>query len=119
MPAGMLSVVELMAGILAVSLPNYRPLYRALVKRDKGSTPRSSENPYSNGSRSVKITGGGFAKNNNDGIIVTDEVDINLTPYNRKDGNWVRVGDDDESGLYTPQTKRSLNNDLNYSGRAI
>lgn len=120
MPAGMLSVVELMAGILAVSLPVYRPLYRRLVNKDKGgTTQQSSDNPYSSGSRSVQITGGGFSKNNSDGIVVTDEVDINLTPYNRRDGHWVRVGDEDESGLYTPHTKRSLNNDLNYSGRAI
>jgi hypothetical protein len=119
MPAGMLSVVELMAGILAVSLPVYRPLYRRLVNKDRGGTQRSSENPYSSGSRSIKITGGGFTKNNSEGIVVTDEVDINLTPYNRKDGNWVQVGDEDELGLYSPQTKRSLNNDLNYAGRAI
>lgn len=115
----MLSVVELMAGILAVSLPVYRPLYRRLVNKDRGATQRSSDNPYSSGSRSVKITGGGFSKNNNDGIVVTDEVDINLTPYNRKDGNWFLVGDEDEPGLYSAQTKRSLNNDLNYAGRAI
>jgi hypothetical protein len=106
----MLSVVELMTGILAVSLPVYRPLYRRVMGRDNtASTQRSSDNPYSNGSRSVKITAGGFTKNNGDGIVVTDEVDINLTPYNRKGGAWVRVGDEDESRLYTPPTKRSIN----------
>lgn len=109
MPAGMLSVVELMAGILAASLPIYRPLYRRLVIREAvGSTERSSENPYANGSRSVKITGGGYSKNNSDGIVVTDEVDIDLSPYNRKDGAWVRVGDEDETGLYSPHANRMI-----------
>ncbi|RFU74508.1 integral membrane [Trichoderma arundinaceum] len=108
MPAGMLSVVELMTGILAASLPIYRPLYRRIVSRDiAGSTERSSENPYANGSRSVKITGGGYSKNNSDGIVVTDEVDIDLSPYNRKGGAWVRVEDEDESGLYTPHAERN------------
>ncbi|KAL7948446.1 hypothetical protein V8C42DRAFT_314482 [Trichoderma barbatum] len=108
MPAGMLSVVELMAGILAASIPIYRPLYRRVVARDTvGSTQRSSENPYALGSRSVKITAGPFTKTNSDGIVVTEEVNIDLSPYNRKDGAWVRVGDEDESGLYTPHANRS------------
>ncbi|KAL7800067.1 hypothetical protein V8C37DRAFT_3685 [Trichoderma ceciliae] len=110
MPAGMLSVVELVAGILASSLPIYRPLYRRVMGRDATrSTQRSSENPYINGSRSVKISAGGYPKNNSDGIVVTDEVDIDLSPYSRKGGAWVRVGDEDEAGLYSPHTKRSIN----------
>lgn len=110
MPAGMLSVVELMAGILAVSIPVYRPLWRRVVSKDStASTQRSLENPYSNGSRSVQITAGGYSsKSNSDGIVVTDEVDIDLSPYNRKGGAWVRVQDDDTSGLYTPHMKRNI-----------
>ncbi|KAH6605229.1 integral membrane [Trichoderma cornu-damae] len=108
-PAGMLSVVELMAGILAVSLPIYRPLYRRVFARDgTGGTQRSPENPCANGSRSVKITGGGSSKSTSDGIVVTDEVDIDLSTYNRKGGAWFRVGDEDESGPYAPHTTQSI-----------
>ncbi|KAI1139363.1 hypothetical protein F5Y05DRAFT_412463 [Hypoxylon sp. FL0543] len=44
-PAGLISVVELMVGILAASIPTYRPLYRHIVRGSAALTPISNTPP--------------------------------------------------------------------------
>ncbi|KAI0108737.1 hypothetical protein F4776DRAFT_643591 [Hypoxylon sp. NC0597] len=44
-PAGLLSIVELMVGFLAASIPTYRPLYRRIVHGSTSSAPISNTPP--------------------------------------------------------------------------
>ncbi|KUI56623.1 hypothetical protein VP1G_04044 [Cytospora mali] len=114
MPAALVSVVELMAGFLAASIPTYRPLWRYLFPRgdrnDKANSFRSSgQIPYTkegvqwhgNVKTQTKVsTGVGMAKvrNVNDfgGISVTRDIELSthsMAGGSRDDG-WLRVSDD-------------------------
>ncbi|RYO83906.1 hypothetical protein DL766_001733 [Monosporascus sp. MC13-8B] len=105
-PAGLLSVVELMTGILAVSIPTYRPLYRRLVEgpswvkqsiqNDYASGNRNAEYHRSfgrEGPRSVSVSAGRVSVGTRQGISVTNQIE--LTVHTSKGGSWVRVPDEE------------------------
>lgn len=109
-PAGLLSAVELMAGILAASIPTYRPLYRRIVygsinlSTNTDAMPSYGDHPdrkYSKGKSrdlsldtqlSVGVTAGGFAATSRQGINVTNQIE--LVRHKNMGGNWVRVPDE-------------------------
>lgn len=103
----MLSVAELMFGLLAASIPTYRPIYRLMFNKNVGTTQRSFEHPSygrETGQRSVKITAGGVTTDRSVGITVTDDIDIDLATYN---GAWVRAFDEEEAKLFEVSGKAS------------
>ncbi|KAI2625567.1 hypothetical protein GGR54DRAFT_505314 [Hypoxylon sp. NC1633] len=114
-PAGLLSVVELMAGILAASIPTYLPLYRRFVRFVRGSkiqtrvpemSPGRSDHReakrYTNkddyifgtySAHSIDVSAGGHSKNDTlTGISVTNQIEI--VRYTKDGDNWVKVPDE-------------------------
>ncbi|KAF2965286.1 hypothetical protein GQX73_g8295 [Xylaria multiplex] len=106
-PAGLLSVVELMTGILAASIPTYRPLYQRLFygpavasqqptgkgsMSGKGSEATVNDQTFvRNSSRNVSVSAGRFPPEFRPGISVTDQIE--MVVYSNKGGNWKRVSD--------------------------
>ncbi|KAI1436713.1 hypothetical protein GGR50DRAFT_185938 [Xylaria sp. CBS 124048] len=101
-PAGLLSVVELMTGILAASIPTYRALFRRIfygpgrLSTAEGSfrgTERTgtvkSQNFGRNTGRNVSISAGQFHNESQQGIVVTDRIEM----YTTRGDEWVRVPD--------------------------
>ncbi|KAI1805841.1 hypothetical protein F4811DRAFT_569854 [Daldinia bambusicola] len=104
----LLSLVELMAGILATSIPTYRPLFRQIMASRGRSSIDSPKNTYkksgkddiSGGTRiSPVITSGTLpeqVQTNFPGINVTSHVE--LARYTNIGGNWIRVPDEVSEG---------------------
>ena len=100
----LLSLVELMAGILATSIPTYRPLFRQImasrgrssINSQKNIDDKSSKTNISGSTRiSPQITAGtlpGQLESNFPGINVTSHVE--LARYTNMGGNWIRVPDE-------------------------
>lgn len=114
-PSIIVSAVELTFGILAVSIPTYRPLYYAIFpgRRDKsgyahnsGFRVASSIRAHSNSIQNyVDISASGNPSSprfGQTGIInVTDDVELVVTHTNRGRA-WVGVAEDDEQRLVKP-----------------
>ncbi|KAI1490019.1 hypothetical protein F5X96DRAFT_679383 [Biscogniauxia mediterranea] len=110
-PAAMIGAVELMAGILAVSMPTYRPLYYQLFKRTE--VPKLYKGPDGSYKGSYSINNGRIYTNNlphtvsvsvdtssgdpAPGINITDQIE--LIRHTHKNGVWVRVPDNSEVGI--------------------
>ncbi|OTB10487.1 hypothetical protein K445DRAFT_70117 [Daldinia sp. EC12] len=100
----LLSLVELMAGILATSIPTYRPLFRQImasrgrssINSQKNIDDKSSKTNISGSTRiSPQITAGTSPRqleSNYPGINVTSHVE--LARYTNMGGNWIRVPDE-------------------------
>ncbi|KAI0122359.1 hypothetical protein F4814DRAFT_408458 [Daldinia grandis] len=102
----LLSLVELMTGILATSIPTYRPLFRRIVRSltrptqpsgtsrrhndDKGNKTDNSSS-ISTGPRVTVYPSAGQLESGVFGINVTRQ--IQLAEYTYMGGNWVRVPD--------------------------
>ncbi|KAF9869770.1 integral membrane protein [Colletotrichum karsti] len=109
-PGGLLCVVEVAVALLTASLPIYRPILGFLGL----SSTANSQSKYGQGNLrntsnflgsqcSTRITSGGERSSRRAGISIVD--DITLTTHTYKDGEWVRVEDedDDAAGLVLPR----------------
>ena len=112
-PAGLLSTAELMVGILAASMPTYRPLWRHLRHDENhGSTDASNSGygyRFENSKNTVNITGGrGSVPLSGVGINVTNQVEMSVHPNHRDE--WMRVSDetDDDQHRLTTQYGRAV-----------
>ncbi|KAI1215083.1 uncharacterized protein F4807DRAFT_466395 [Annulohypoxylon truncatum] len=105
MPAGMISIVELMTGILVACVPTYRPLYKQLFHHSASTTYGSTSNwsfslkrrkeAHDFGedcSRHVNISADQFLGDPRPGINVTNQIE--LVVHTNRGGNWVRVPDE-------------------------
>ncbi|KAF4630097.1 hypothetical protein G7Y89_g8043 [Cudoniella acicularis] len=90
-PAGLASTAELMTGILAASIPTYRPLYLHLVygsatgKTQVGSSGRNRYGPNSsnkNPSLGVKIFSGDNSSPSKEGSGINVTSEVEMTVYN-------------------------------------
>ncbi|KAI1479680.1 hypothetical protein F4774DRAFT_425801 [Daldinia eschscholtzii] len=100
-PFCLLAVVELMTGILAASIPTYRPFFRRIMNTDSQHLITSPKNTDSRGSKSnsgggigigPQISGGtpsGQLERDFPGINVTSHIE--LARYTNMGGNWIRV----------------------------
>lgn len=108
MPGALVSVAELMAGIIAASLPVYGSLVRRLQERRTTSTDASKYSDFQSKykSHSTKVGRGDLSATylSSGGITVTDQ--IHLTSYSR-DGSYRQIGDKGD--------KSSLNRHGSYS----
>lgn len=109
-PALLISQVEVCFGLLVVSVPTYRPLYRKLVygTAEKESQPgisgprplaylgfkkiSSYASKWNDSEHRVEITAGKDARDSPRGICIQD--DVELVRHIQRDGIWVRVSDD-------------------------
>ncbi|KAI1653501.1 hypothetical protein F4813DRAFT_255341 [Daldinia decipiens] len=98
----LLSLIELMAGILATSIPTYRPLFRhmmAMFSPFSIDPPTNINSKGSNVRTSPQISADVSARqleSNCPGINVTRHVE--LVRYTNMGGNWIRVPDDIYTG---------------------
>ncbi|KAI1433477.1 hypothetical protein GGR50DRAFT_705391 [Xylaria sp. CBS 124048] len=97
---GFVSAAELLVGILAASIPTYRPLYRRYFQRLKNVSGNSGNdsNPPGKGqlpsqSRGANISARQGVTVNGPGVHVTDEIE--LTRHTFRDGAWVRLADEE------------------------
>ncbi|KAK7919959.1 hypothetical protein PG985_007981 [Apiospora marii] len=101
---GYLSVIELAVGILAVSIPTYRPLYRLVVygpdvpgqpsrphqtSKATGSSQNNQSFQHQNPSRGVTISSDHSRLDSSPGVHVTNQIE--LVTHARRNGNWVKV----------------------------
>ncbi|KAI1469157.1 uncharacterized protein F4812DRAFT_470254 [Daldinia caldariorum] len=94
---GLLSLVELMTGILATSIPTYRPLFRQMMAKYGQSSVDSQKNTYKNSGRTdIRGTLPGQLERNFPVINVTSHIE--LARYINIGGNWVRVPDEPSHG---------------------
>lgn len=80
-PTGFVSSVELLVGILAASIPTYRPLYRRYIQRTTGQGSQYKSGNSSNGhgpsqSYSAKISAARSGMMDGPGVHVTDEIEL-------------------------------------------
>lgn len=107
-PTAIVSVAEITLGMLAVSIPTYRPLYERIFG-GRGGIRRESNGAnacryketlhmglYGAGTRNdVNVTSPGTHIGcSHGGINVTNHIE--LVRHTNKSGNWVRVTDEDE-----------------------
>ncbi|KAI0433899.1 hypothetical protein F5Y09DRAFT_350484 [Xylaria sp. FL1042] len=108
-PTIIMNVLEITAGMLAVSMPTYRPLYKHIfrggISKDRSSTQvcRYKETLhmglYGKGTHNdVNVSSPGVhLGSNHSGINVTNHIE--LVRHTNKSGQWVRVTDEDEEEL--------------------
>ncbi|RYC58531.1 hypothetical protein CHU98_g7675 [Xylaria longipes] len=103
-PAGLLSVVELLIGILAASIPRYRVLWRQIT-HGSSDTRKDSMSVVSMGASnarknhgieqpSISAMAGNFSLESAQGINVTKQIE--MVAYPSKGRSWVRVPDDEQ-----------------------
>ncbi|KAI1424480.1 hypothetical protein F5Y12DRAFT_797059 [Xylaria sp. FL1777] len=108
-PTVIVSVLEVTIGMLAVSIPTYRPLYKQISGRRMSSDTNSTracsyketlhiglygKNAHTN----VNVTSPGtHMGSDHSGINVTNHIE--LIRHTNKSGHWVRVTDEDEEEL--------------------
>ncbi|KAI1333984.1 hypothetical protein F5Y15DRAFT_430234 [Xylariaceae sp. FL0016] len=107
-PLTYISIVEVTVGILAASIPTYKPLYRRLTQR---STPHSSRE-YSHVNDREVLRRGTFGRKANvtagthggSSKPIEDAThQIELMQQGNMGGHWLPSLDDDESRLYDPR----------------
>ncbi|KAI0972146.1 hypothetical protein F4678DRAFT_472144 [Xylaria arbuscula] len=89
---GFVSAVELLVGILAASIPTYRPLYRRYIQRSTTLYPKQNSNFPSQGQVSARSHNANKSAKNRapvsgPGVHITDEVE--LTRHTFREGNWI------------------------------
>lgn len=110
-PTLLISQVEVCVGILVVSIPTYRPVYRKLLygTAESQASPGISDprplaylgfgkiggnyDSHNSSKHHVDITAGGKVRGEREGISVMD--DVELVRHAQRDGAWVRVSDDE------------------------
>ncbi|KAI1860569.1 hypothetical protein JX265_009968 [Neoarthrinium moseri] len=102
-PAGLLSVAELMSAILAACIPTYRPLFRKLVEGSTvgkkiawsgyGSAAIRNDKISRDAPHTVNVSAGRFPNSTRPGINVTNQIELSV--HRSKGGSWVRVPDED------------------------
>lgn len=111
-PSLIVSLVEATFGMLAVSVPTYRPLYRRIFYRsaedlrwrfEEVTKETTREGLYGKEIRTdVNIsTSRGHSHDTPPGIKVVDQIE--LARHENRSGNWLRVSDDDEQILREPE----------------
>ncbi|KAI8628967.1 hypothetical protein F5Y19DRAFT_464918 [Xylariaceae sp. FL1651] len=104
-PTVIVSVVEITIGMLAVSIPTYRPLYRYLFGGGSDNTTTTYVSSYKetlhknlygkDTQNDVNVTSPGMHIGpGHDGINVTNHIE--LIRHTNRSGSWVRVLDEDE-----------------------
>ncbi|KAI1416809.1 hypothetical protein F5Y13DRAFT_204156 [Hypoxylon sp. FL1857] len=104
-PSLIVSIVELTVGMLAVSVPTYRPLYRRMFSRSIDDSRWRFEGPtkdtlkkelYGRDTQTtVNVSASrGYFQDAPPGINVVDQIE--LVRHTNRSGNWVRVDDDGE-----------------------
>ncbi|KAI0402872.1 hypothetical protein F4802DRAFT_574104 [Xylaria palmicola] len=100
------SIVEITVGMLAISIPTYRPLYEHLFRGGvRGNNDNTCDCGYKEAlhmglyggeaQSNVKVTSPGtHVGSDHGGINVTNHIE--LVRHTKKSGNWVRVTDEDE-----------------------
>ncbi|KAI1763486.1 hypothetical protein GGR53DRAFT_467259 [Hypoxylon sp. FL1150] len=95
--SGALSVVELMTGLLAVSIPTYRPLFKHVFYSSEVSSNyqnhRMTESYRNIPSHTAQVSVGTFRRETRPGIRVTDQIE--LIKHAAQDRSWVMVIDKD------------------------
>ncbi|KAK8005918.1 hypothetical protein PG991_012215 [Apiospora marii] len=102
---GSACIVSILAvGILAVSIPTYRPLYRLVVygpdvpgqpsrphqtSKATGSSQNNQSFQHQNPSRGVTISSDHSRLDSSPGVHVTNQIE--LVTHARRNGNWVKV----------------------------
>ncbi|KAI0838463.1 hypothetical protein F5Y06DRAFT_287197 [Hypoxylon sp. FL0890] len=104
-PAGLLSVVELMFGILAASIPTYRPLYRRIIggsatlapisntpllRLDYGSKKTKANSCGSDSQLTEGFFAGHFQGGDLAGTSVTNQIELGK---HTNGGNWQQISD--------------------------
>ncbi|KAI1258798.1 hypothetical protein F5Y18DRAFT_412152 [Xylariaceae sp. FL1019] len=107
-PAGLLSVVELMTGILVASIPRYRILWQKVTRGslETDKDPLTAESTITSRSKnhgvaqpSISASAGNFCPETGSGINVTRQIE--MVTYPSKGGDkWVRVPDDDNLNVW-------------------
>ncbi|KAI0165255.1 hypothetical protein GGR52DRAFT_575346 [Hypoxylon sp. FL1284] len=99
-PTGMLSVVEIMTGFLAASIPTYRPLSKRIFQgSNKSRDDKAGSTAKSNGrvaSHTAQISAGRSQWKTHGGIRVTDHIEF--IKHAARNGTWVRVADEENAG---------------------
>ncbi|KAI1350752.1 hypothetical protein F5Y01DRAFT_325818 [Xylaria sp. FL0043] len=101
-PTIIMNVLEITAGMLAVSMPTYRPLYKHIFGRE------ISREGISRDSSSTQVCCGHMGSNHS-GINVTNHIE--LVRHTNKSGQWVRVTDEDEEDLCKSTKREDSGND--------
>ncbi|KAI0010871.1 hypothetical protein F4779DRAFT_575771 [Xylariaceae sp. FL0662B] len=109
-PASMVSIAEMMAGMLAASIPTYAPIYRIWLLRSStrnksyaDSEARARTPVYTNSCPpSVRVTGNRVDANPGPGIKVTSNIELVRHTY-ANNGTWVRVPEEEEVRLFEPK----------------
>ncbi|KAI1181341.1 hypothetical protein F4777DRAFT_526933 [Nemania sp. FL0916] len=109
-PTGIIGMVEITIGLLAVSIPTYRPLYEHIFGGERERSDKRTSHPlkfmetlhmgiYGQGPRNdVNVTSHGTHMGcDHAGINVTNHIE--LVRHANRCGNWVRVTDEDEEEL--------------------
>ncbi|KAI1113084.1 hypothetical protein F5Y14DRAFT_418837 [Nemania sp. NC0429] len=96
-PVGIVSSIEVMIGILAVSIATYRPLYQHFFGLKMGSNASGEEatDPYAKNIYTAQVSANsGFysSRASQSGITATDQVE--LVRHAKQNGQWVRISDE-------------------------
>ncbi|KAI0508718.1 hypothetical protein F5B22DRAFT_620078 [Xylaria bambusicola] len=98
-PVGIVSSIEVMIGILAVSIATYRPLYQHFFGLKLSDTNRERvTDPYAKNLYTAQVSANSkfySSMASQSGITATDQVE--LVRHMKQDGQWVRVNDDETS----------------------
>ncbi|KAI0903308.1 hypothetical protein F4823DRAFT_636274 [Ustulina deusta] len=127
-PTVIVGVLEVAVGMLAGSMPTYRPLYMHIFGGgmccDNNSTRACSYKEtlhmglYGESTHNdVNVTSPGtHMGSNHSGINVTNHIE--LVRHTNKSGHWVRVTDEDEEELCKPTQREARENDISpYASR--
>ncbi|KAK5634921.1 hypothetical protein RRF57_010633 [Xylaria bambusicola] len=124
-PAVIVSLLEIVVGMLAVSMPTYLPLYKHIFRgggcrRSDGSRVCSYKETlhiglYGKGTHNaVNVTSPGTHMGcDHGGISVTNHIE--LIRHANESGQWVRVTDDEEEELCEPTKREAHENESSAS----
>ncbi|KAI1172112.1 hypothetical protein F4777DRAFT_19693 [Nemania sp. FL0916] len=100
-PSGLLAATELTVGLLAISFPTYRPLFRGLGRVSGsarpikfGDSPSAHHDIFSRCQHRVTVSAAQDRSALHNGIVVTDEIE--LMRHSNPGGNWMDVLDEEE-----------------------
>ncbi|KAI0378947.1 hypothetical protein F5Y04DRAFT_290669 [Hypomontagnella monticulosa] len=116
-PSLIVSLVEATFGMLAVSVPTYRPLYRRIFHRSAEDLRWHSDGATKDSMKkglygrevqtNVNVSAAkGHLPDVSPGINVVDQIE--LVRHANRSGKWVRISDDDEQKLYEPAQAATL-----------
>ncbi|KAI3331630.1 hypothetical protein HD806DRAFT_477917 [Xylariaceae sp. AK1471] len=102
-----ISIIETTVGILAVSIPTYKPLYKRLVDSSnyyfrRGYMENSSNKDKQRGELPQKSMIPSAPRESHVAPHINVTHQIELVRHTKMGGSWVRVSEDDERQLYDP-----------------